>query len=59
MQEKRGDAKVTSKKRIGIAVPMELYEELKDAAGYSGQTLNGLLLQILWKWREKKGMEVV
>lgn len=54
MQKKRGDAKVTNKKRIGIAVPMELYEELKDAAGYSGQTLNGLLLQILWKWRAEQ-----
>lgn len=45
---------MTNKKRIGIAVPMELYEELKDAAGYSGQTLNGLLLQILWKWRAEQ-----
>lgn len=45
---------VTNKKRIGIAVPIGLYEELKEEAAYSGQTLNGLLLQILGKWREEK-----
>lgn len=45
---------MTDKKRIGITVPIGLYEELRDEAKYSGQTLNGLIRQILWQWKEEK-----
>ena len=39
---------MTNKKRIGLAVPARVYEYLKDEAVYTGQTLNSLILQILW-----------
>lgn len=41
---------MTNKKRIGIAVPMWLYEELKAEAEYTGQTLSALILQIFRDW---------
>lgn len=55
--KKRGDAKVTNKKRIGLNVPMALYMELKQEANASGQTLNGLIVQILWEWKKRNQSE--
>lgn len=44
---------MTNKKRIGLNVPTALYMELKQEANASGQTLNGLIVQILWEWKKK------
>lgn len=54
MQKKRGDAKVTNKKRVGLNVPKGLYEVLKEEAAITGQTMNGLLVQILWEWVKRE-----
>lgn len=45
---------MTNKKRVGLSVPIGLYEELKQEAGYDGYTLNAFILQILWNWKEAK-----
>ena len=50
-----GDAKVTQKKRLGLAIPVSLYTILKNETEYSGQTLNAFILQILWDWARKGG----
>ena len=43
-----------NKKRIGLNIPLELYNVLKEEAIYTGYTLNSLILQILWDWIENK-----
>ena len=45
---------MTHKKRIGLSIPMHLYERLLDRAEYEGKTLNGLILQILWSWADSE-----
>lgn len=44
---------MTNKKRIGITVPITLYTRLRDEADYTGNTINALIRNILWK-REGK-----
>lgn len=41
---------MTQRKRIGIAVPVHIYEKLKCESEYTGQTLNALIRQILRDW---------
>lgn len=48
---------MTNKKRIGLNVPTVLYMELKQEANASGQTLNGLIVQILWEWKKRDKRE--
>lgn len=48
---------MTNRKRVGITIPIGLYKELKEEADFSGQTLNGLIRQILWDWIEEKKKE--
>lgn len=48
---------MTNKKRIGLNVPTALYMELKQEANASGQTLNGLIVQILWEWKKRNQSE--
>jgi hypothetical protein len=54
-----GDAKVTkNKRRLGLAIPVTLYEKLVHNASYQGKTLNSLCLDIFWAWanqQEKAG----
>ena len=50
---------MTNKRRMGIAVPIWMYEELKNEAVYSGQTLNALILIILRDWLETRDKEKV
>lgn len=45
---------MTTKKRMGLCVPIGLYEILKEKAEYTGQTLNALILQILWDYVEEE-----
>lgn len=45
---------MTNRKRVGIAVPIHLYERLRVETEYSGQTLNALITQILREWLEKQ-----
>ncbi len=40
--------------RFLVNVPTELHALLRDRAGKQGQTLNGLIRQILWEWAEKQ-----
>ncbi len=39
-------------KRTAIRVPYELWEKLKNIAKYRGQTINGLAIEIFWKFVE-------
>ncbi len=41
--------------RFLINVPVELHNIMKEAAASYGQTLNGLIRQILWDWAERQG----
>nr|DAO47372.1 MAG TPA: hypothetical protein [Caudoviricetes sp.] len=36
-----------------LRIPTELKEQLKKAADERGQTLTGLIRQILWEWAEE------
>lgn len=45
---------MTNKKRIGLAVPIGLYQMLKDEATYTGHTLSSLILQVLWDWHDEQ-----
>ena len=40
--------------RFLLSVPDDLHRNLRTAAKVRGQTLNGLLREILWEWAEKK-----
>ncbi len=44
--------------RFLVSVPAELHGILKEAARTYGQTLNGLIRQILWDWAERQGTTV-
>lgn len=37
-----------------IRVPDKIKRELKESAEAKGYTVNGLILEILWKWYESK-----
>lgn len=39
--------------RFLINVPVELHERLRALAKARGQTLNGLVRQVLWEWAER------
>ena len=41
-------------KRLGLRVPKNLYIKLTDRAKYQGKTLNGLCLDMFWKYFEEK-----
>lgn len=47
---------MTHKKRLGLTVPIGLYNLMKSETEYTGQTLNSLVLQILWDWAKEKGL---
>lgn len=50
-----GDAKVTeTKKRLGLAIPVVLYEKILEQAKYQGKTLNSLCLEIFWEYFESR-----
>lgn len=39
--------------QTSLRVPKELYEVIKKEAERKGISVNGLLLQLLWKWAER------
>lgn len=41
--------------RFLVNIPTELHAFLRKTAGKQGQTLNGLVRQILWDWAERQG----
>ncbi len=41
--------------RFLVNVPTELHALLRETAEKQGQTLNGLIRQILWDWVERQG----
>ena len=47
---------MTHKKRLGLTIPIGLYNLIKSETEYTGQTLNALLLQILWDWVKENGL---
>lgn len=49
--DRRGDRMI----RFLISIPEGLHRRLRDYARSKGQTLNGLVRQILWDWAERQG----
>ena len=45
---------MTQKKRVGIAIPIHLYNTLREEAEYNGFTINGLICQIFREWIERE-----
>lgn len=43
--------------RFLISTPETMRNELKEIAKEHGQTLNGLIRQILWEWVENQGKQ--
>jgi predicted HicB family RNase H-like nuclease len=43
--------------RFLVNIPVELHRMLKKEAIAYGQTLNGLIRQILWDWAERQSKE--
>lgn len=39
-----------NKKRLGLAVPLWMYQRLCDLAGMKGSTINALCLDIFWEY---------
>lgn len=48
-----------TKKRLGLSVPINLYEKISDRAAYQGKTINSLCLDAFWEYFEKKQSEIV
>ncbi len=46
---------MTNKKRLGLAIPVSLYEKIREEAGYRGKTINALCLDVFWRYFEKNG----
>lgn len=45
---------MTNKNRLGLCIPIRLYEKLNDQAEYQGKTMNSLCLDIFWEYFENK-----
>lgn len=45
---------MTNKKRMGLAVPINLYNKMVELAKYHGKTINALCLEIFWDYFEDK-----
>jgi hypothetical protein len=45
---------MTNKKRLGLAIPLTLYEKIKEETIYRGKTINSLCLDVLWGYFEEK-----
>ena len=41
-------------KRIGVRLPIHLWEHLRDIAEYKGYTLNSLIVQVLNEFMEEQ-----
>ena len=48
---------MTNKKRLGLTVPLNLYEKIKEKAAYQGKTINAFCLDVFWKYFEKASQE--
>ena len=46
-----------SKKRLGLAVPESLYQDLRQKAEYHGKTINSTCLDIFWWYFENQKKE--
>ena len=44
------------KKRLGLAVPLWMYQKLCDLAGSKGQTINGVCLDVFWAYFKQNGL---
>lgn len=47
-----------SRKRLGLTVPINLYEKLIDKAEHQGKTINSTCLEIFW-WYFKVDKQMV
>ena len=45
---------MTNKKRLGLAVPLNLYKKIKDRAKYQGKTINAWCLDVFWDYFENR-----
>lgn len=52
-----GDAKVTNKKRLGLAIPKKLYDFIKEESEEYGKTINSLCIDIFWDYFKEKECE--
>lgn len=43
-----------SKKRLGLTVPITMYEKLLEKSQYQGKTINSTCLDIFWDYFESK-----
>lgn len=46
--------KIDTRSRFTLRVPTDLFEVLRTEAEKSGHSVNALILQILWEWKENK-----
>lgn len=44
---------MTQRKRLSLSLPMNLYNLIRSEAEFTGQTINALVLQILWEWAKE------
>lgn len=42
-----------NRKRLGLSVPINLYEKISSRAAYQGKTINSLCLDAFWEYFEK------
>lgn len=45
---------MTLRKRLGLAMPVALYEKISNKAKYQGKTINSLCLDIFWEYFEQR-----
>lgn len=45
-----------NKKRLGLAVPLWMYQKLCDLAADKGQTINGVCLDVFWAYFKQNGL---
>ncbi len=41
-----------SKKRLGLSIPIVLYQQIAEKAEFQGKTINSLCVDIFWKYFE-------
>lgn len=49
-----GDTNMTQRKRLGLTIPIVLYNKIVQKAEYQGKTINAVCLEIFWGYFEGK-----
>lgn len=45
---------MTQRKRLGLTIPIALYNKIAQRAEYQGKTINSVCLEIFWAYFESK-----